>query len=107
MCKQFSNICSGLALFILLFLKTLGDLQAREVLTFFFVKRFMDGTPLDSITKSDTRGIARLLAGIHAKGVVTDDAHADNFLRRPSGHGAYVTGRVAGYRSRFRRLCFL
>ncbi len=51
----------------------------------FFVKRYMEGKPLQFFRGDDIHGIAKLLAEFHAKGVITDDAHADNFLRTPSG----------------------
>lgn len=67
----------------------------------FFVKRFIEGEPLDSIAMADVGGVARLLAEIHASGVVTDDAHADNFLRRPSGEFAFIDlGRAMVFRLR-------
>lgn len=68
----------------------------------FFVKRFMEGVPLENVLgASDIQGIARLLAEIHAKGVVTDDAHADNFLRTPSGTFAFIDfGRAMVFRVR-------
>lgn len=67
----------------------------------FFVKRFMEGTPLESICEQDIPGIARLLAKVHARGVVTDDAHADNFLRTPSGDFAFIDfGRAMVFRNR-------
>lgn len=51
----------------------------------FFVKRYMEGKPLKSIGSDDIHGIACLLAELHAMGLITDDAHADNFLCSPSG----------------------
>jgi hypothetical protein len=56
----------------------------------FFVKRFLDGEPLESIGNEDLPAVARLLAEVHAKGIVTDDAHADNFLKTPSGQFAFI-----------------
>ncbi len=61
-----------------------------DVRRVFFVKRFMDGVPLESVSMTDVPAIARLLAGVHANGVITDDAHADNFLRTPSGELAFI-----------------
>ena len=67
----------------------------------FFVKRFIKGEPLEYIAMADVGGVARLLAEIHARGVVTDDAHADNFLRRPSGEFAFIDlGRAMVFRAR-------
>lgn len=51
----------------------------------FLVKRFVEGVPLAAITAADIPDVARLLSAIHAAGVITDDAHPDNFLRTPSG----------------------
>ena len=70
----------------------LGTVERVEdgVRKVFFVKRFMEGTPLESIDEHDIPGIARLLAEIHARGVVTDDAHTDNFLRTQSGDFAFI-----------------
>lgn len=56
----------------------------------FFVKRFIAGEELKSLCRDDIRGVARLLAEIHAKGVITDDANVGNFLRTSSGEYLFV-----------------
>lgn len=67
----------------------------------FMVKRFIEGEPLEAIGEQDLPGIASLLADIHGKGIVTDDAHADNFLRMPSGALAFIDfGRAIAFHVR-------
>lgn len=51
----------------------------------FLVKRFIEGTPLETIANADLPDLARLMARIHMRGVITDDAHPDNLLRQPAG----------------------
>lgn len=51
----------------------------------FLVKCYIEGTPLEHLADGDMADVARLLARIHSCGVITDDAHPDNFLRTPSG----------------------
>jgi tRNA A-37 threonylcarbamoyl transferase component Bud32 len=51
----------------------------------FLVRRFIGGEELKSLGVGDIRGVARLLAEIHAKGIITDDANVGNFLRTSSG----------------------
>ena len=51
----------------------------------FLVKRFIEGDVLDAIDAAGAHDVARTLAGIHSKGIIMDDAHADNFLRAKSG----------------------
>lgn len=45
------------------------------------VKEFIEGEPVATFTPADLPAVARLLAHLHACGIITDDASAGNFLR--------------------------
>ena len=54
------------------------------------VKEFVAGAPVETFAAADLPAAARLLAGVHAQAVVTDDASAGNFLRAPDGRMAFL-----------------
>ncbi|MBQ6925442.1 MAG: hypothetical protein IJQ73_12450 [Kiritimatiellae bacterium] len=58
---------------------------AKDAHKVFLVKRFIEGEPLRMIDEAGAPDVARTLLDIHARGIIMDDAHADNFLRAPSG----------------------
>lgn len=65
----------------------------------FLVRRFIDGAGIDAFSVADMPAMAALLADIHARGVVTDDANIGNFIRTPSGGFAFIDfGRAIVFR---------
>lgn len=54
------------------------------------VKDYVAGAPVETFAAADLPAAARLLAGVHAQAVVTDDASAGNFLRAPDGRMAFL-----------------
>lgn len=50
-----------------------------------FERDYVDGAPLGRVTLDDAERIGRLLAALHRRGIVTDDATIANFVRRPDG----------------------
>ncbi len=65
----------------------------------FLVKRFIDGEAVDAFSAEDIPAMAALLAGLHAAGVVTDDANVGNFIRKPAGGFACIDfGRAIVFR---------
>ena len=74
--------------------ETAGD---RRVV--WLVKEYVAGAPVDVFTAADLPAAARLLAGVHAQAVFTDDASAGNFLRTPDGQMEFLDfGRARPYR---------
>ena len=67
------------------------------------VKDFIDGEPVVAFTLDDLPAVAHLLASIHARGVITDDASAGNFLRVPDGRLVFLDFGRARLRSKNRR----
>lgn len=49
------------------------------------VKEYIDGIPIVAFTPADLSALAHLLVHLHTRGVITDDASRDNFLRIPDG----------------------
>ena len=63
------------------------------------VKEYVVGTPVETFAAADLPAAARLLAGVHAQAVFTDDASAGNFLRTPDGQMEFLDfGRARPYR---------
>ena len=63
------------------------------------VKEFVAGDPVDTFAAADLPAVARLLAGVHAQAIITDDASAGNFLRTPDGQMEFLDfGRARPYR---------
>lgn len=54
------------------------------------VKEYIAGTPVETFAAADLPAAACLLAGVHARAVVTDDASAGNFLRVSDGQMAFL-----------------
>lgn len=50
-----------------------------------YVRSFVPGEPLAGFDPATAADAGELLAGLHARGVVTDDALTQNFLRAPDG----------------------
>ncbi|HOE01222.1 MAG TPA: hypothetical protein PKI64_09250 [Kiritimatiellia bacterium] len=74
--------------------ETVGD---RRVV--WLVKEYVVGAPVETFAAADLPAAARLLAGVHAQAVVTDDASAGNFLRTPDGQMEFLDfGRARPYR---------
>lgn len=77
------------------FEETAGD---RRVV--WLVKEFVAGDPVETFAATDLPAVARLLAGVHAQAVITDDASAGNFLRTLDGDLQFLD---FGRAKRFRR----
>lgn len=58
------------------------DADSRK---FFFIKKYVPGAPLEFFSVADMADVAREMAFIHSKGIITDDANVGNFIREPSG----------------------
>jgi hypothetical protein len=58
--------------------------------TVWLVKEYIPGTPLDEFTLEDLPAAARLLAHLHRRWIITDDAHPGNFIRTPSGEMSFL-----------------
>lgn len=54
------------------------------------VKEFIAGEPLESFSSADLPAAADLLAGLHRRRVIADDANPGNFIRRPDGRMAFL-----------------
>ena len=63
------------------------------------VKEFVAGEPVETFAAADLPAAARLLARIHERLLITDDASAGNFLRTPDGQMEFLDfGRARPYR---------
>ena len=63
------------------------------------VKEFVAGAPVETFAATDLPAVARLLAGVHAQAVMTDDASAGNFLRTLDGDLQFLDfGRAKWFR---------
>lgn len=51
----------------------------------FLGKEYVDGQPLGSFSADDIPAAARLMARIHGRRLITDDANPGNFIRTPDG----------------------
>lgn len=56
----------------------------------FLVKGFVPGRVIDRFHDEDMPAAARLLAGLHRNLVITDDANAQNFLKKDDGSMAFI-----------------
>lgn len=54
------------------------------------VKEYLPGTPLEIFTAIDLPDLATLLARLHSRRVITDDAYPGNFLRNLDGRLMYL-----------------
>ncbi len=54
------------------------------------VKEYIAGEPLVSFSPADLPAAADLLAGLHRRRIITDDANPGNFIRRPDGRMAFL-----------------
>jgi len=54
------------------------------------VRKFLPGEPVGEIDSALADDIAILMAGFHAAGVTTDDAHRHNFIRLPGRRLAFL-----------------
>ncbi len=64
-----------------------------------FVRPFVEGTTVETFAREEMPAVAALMADLHARGVVTDDANAGNFLRTPGGRLVFMDfGRARIYR---------
>ncbi|HMP75351.1 MAG TPA: hypothetical protein PKE12_03545 [Kiritimatiellia bacterium] len=74
-----------------------GD-EGREII---LRKEFLAGEPLKRVGGREALEMARLLAAIHERGVITGDPSRENFLRRPDGGLAFIDfGRARTFRFR-------
>lgn len=53
-------------------------------------KEFLEGEPLATVTPREAVEMARLLAAIHDRLVITGDPSVQNFIRRPDGSLAFL-----------------
>lgn len=58
--------------------------------TVWLVKEYLPGTPLDAFTLADLPAVARLMARIHNRLIITDDASAGNFIRTLDGEMQFL-----------------
>jgi hypothetical protein len=54
------------------------------------VKEFVAGEPVETFAATDLPAAARLMAGVHAQAIITDDASAGNFLRTLGGEMQFL-----------------
>ena len=72
------------------------------------VKEYVEGSPISAFSSADLPAVARLMARIHDRRIVTDDAHPGNFIRTPDGHLAFLDfGRAKIFSSCEPRLDFV
>ncbi len=53
-------------------------------------KEYLEGAPVEAVTPREAGEMARLLAAIHGRGVITGDPSRQNFLRRADGALAFL-----------------
>lgn len=78
-----------------------GILERREggMRRVWFVRPFVEGESVEAFGREEAGEAGRLLAGLHARGVMTDDASAGNFLRKAGGGLQFMDfGRAKVYR---------
>ena len=54
------------------------------------VKEYVAGEPVSAFAPADLPAVAQLLARVHGRGIVTDDANVGNFLRTLDGQMAFL-----------------
>jgi tRNA A-37 threonylcarbamoyl transferase component Bud32 len=72
--------------------KTYGFSQKKVngALEIMYVREFIDGAAIDKFEISDMAPLARMIAQIHARGVVTRDPSLENFIRTPDGKIVFI-----------------
>ena len=66
-----------------------------------FVRPFVEGEAVETFAREEMPEVAARIAELHARGVVTDDASAGNFLRTADGRLEFMDfGRARIYRGR-------
>ena len=74
--------------------------SAGEHRVVWLVKEYVPGAPVERFTPADLPAAARLLAAIHSRGVITDDAGPGNFIRTPDGEMKFLDfGRARIFRA--------
>jgi len=72
--------------------KTYGFSEKRinGALEIIYAREYIDGTPVEQFEISDMEPLARMLARIHQRGVVTRDPSLENFIRTPAGEIVFI-----------------
>lgn len=72
--------------------KTFGFSEKRinGALEIIYAREYIDGTPVEQFEISDMEPLARMLARIHRRGVVTRDPSLENFIRTPDGEIVFI-----------------
>lgn len=55
-----------------------------------YAREFIDGAPIQAFEISDMEPLARMMARIHERGVVTRDPSLENFIRTPDGRILFI-----------------
>lgn len=58
--------------------------------TFWLAKEYLPGETNDRFAAEDIPAVARAMAGIHRRLIITDDANVHNFLKRPDGSIVFI-----------------
>ncbi|MDO9264905.1 MAG: hypothetical protein Q7U02_13135 [Desulfosalsimonadaceae bacterium] len=72
--------------------KTFGfvEKQLNGALEIIYDREFMDGNPIGQFEIKDMEPLARMMAQIHGRGVVTRDPSLENFIRTPDGEIVFI-----------------
>lgn len=72
--------------------RTLGFVEREDAgqRVFWLAKEHLDGTVVKTLSIDDMKSAAAVLAGIHSRLIITDDANAQNFIRRPDGSFCFL-----------------
>lgn len=55
-----------------------------------YAREFIDGTPVEAFVMEDMEPLARVMAQIHGRGVITRDPSLENFIRTPEGDILFI-----------------
>jgi len=72
--------------------KTFGFSEKRinGALEIIYAREFIDGAAIEQFEMIDMEPLARMLARIHRRGVVTRDPSLENFIRTPDGEIVFI-----------------
>jgi serine/threonine protein kinase len=60
---------------------------AQEII---YAREFIDGKPVEGFSVEEMEPLARMMAKIHARGVITRDPSLENFIRTPEGRILFI-----------------
>lgn len=60
---------------------------AKEII---YAREYLEGTPVKSFSDADMEPLARLVAKVHQRGVITRDPSLENFIKTPGGNILFI-----------------